>query len=171
MAKAAFDKTQINGAVWHPTDKVLDVSTPHALSQAAGYLKFANGIDGGVYFRGQCAVHSTMVPSLFRGLKRVLTTRETHLHQFMTAAVQNGAFLPNTPDYAREPLLQHYGIRTRWLDLFDNVWTALWLGCNRAMATGRFGEYLHYIPNDSQHADRRHEVGKGEISAGNEKSK
>jgi hypothetical protein len=31
----------------------------------------------------------------------------------------------DTPDYAREPLLQHYGIKTRWIDIVDNLWTCL----------------------------------------------
>lgn len=28
--------------------------------------------------------------------------------------------------FVREPLLQHYGIEIRWLDLVDNFWIALW---------------------------------------------
>ncbi|GAA0468199.1 hypothetical protein Ade02nite_79030 [Paractinoplanes deccanensis] len=34
------------------------------------------------------------------------------------------------PRYAAEPLLQHYGIRTRWLDLVGNIWSALWFACH-----------------------------------------
>lgn len=30
-----------------------------------------------------------------------------------------------------EPLLQHYGVRTRWLDVVDNIWVALWFAVNR----------------------------------------
>ncbi|WP_152666724.1 FRG domain-containing protein [Arthrobacter sp. YC-RL1] len=39
-----------------------------------------------------------------------------------------------------EPLLQHYGLRTRWVDLVDNVWVALWFACHVYVSTdgGRF---------------------------------
>lgn len=39
-----------------------------------------------------------------------------------------------------EPVLQHYGLRTRWVDLVDNVWIALWFGCHEYVSTdaGRF---------------------------------
>jgi hypothetical protein len=50
----------------------------------------------------------------------------------------------------REPLLQHYGIRTTWLDVVDNIWVALWFACHQARTTGWPEEYLHFekrIPN------------------------
>ncbi|MBZ4488077.1 FRG domain-containing protein [Microbacterium sp. cx-55] len=34
-----------------------------------------------------------------------------------------------------EPLLQHYGIRTRWVDLVDNAWVALWFACHEYVMT------------------------------------
>ena len=37
-----------------------------------------------------------------------------------------------------EPLLQHYGIQTTWLDLVDNIWIALWFSCYKATSTGRY---------------------------------
>jgi hypothetical protein len=39
-----------------------------------------------------------------------------------------------------EPLLQHYGLRTRWIDLVDNVWIALWFACHEYVSAdaGRF---------------------------------
>ncbi|GAA2074685.1 FRG domain-containing protein [Aeromicrobium tamlense] len=35
-----------------------------------------------------------------------------------------------------EPLLQHYGIRTRWLDVVDNIWIALWFACHTEETAG-----------------------------------
>lgn len=57
-------------------------------------------------------------------------------------AVESGP--GSTPDYAKEPLLQHYGIHTRWLDLIDNVWIGLWFACHRAVTIGAKSEYLHF---------------------------
>jgi hypothetical protein len=45
----------------------------------------------------------------------------------------------------REALLQHYGIRTTWLDVVDNLWVALWFACHHAKALARGSEeYLHF---------------------------
>jgi len=56
-----------------------------------------------------------------------------------------GSLVPGTYRAAIEPLLQHYGIRTRWLDLVDNIWIALWFACHEQKteyeATGALGRY------------------------------
>lgn len=41
-----------------------------------------------------------------------------------------------------EPLLQHYGLRTRWLDVVDNVWIALWFACHVQQSDGRHAFHL-----------------------------
>ncbi|WP_217694889.1 hypothetical protein, partial [Deinococcus marmoris] len=43
-----------------------------------------------------------------------------------------------------EPLLQHYGIQTTWLDLVDNIWIALWFSCYKAVSSGKDGKYLNF---------------------------
>lgn len=47
---------------------------------------------------------------------------------------------------AVEPLLQHYGTRTRWLDVVDNVWIALWFACHTQTSTGRHAFHLRRSP-------------------------
>lgn len=37
-------------------------------------------------------------------------------------------FIDDLDEYAKEPLLQHYGIHTRWIDLVNNLWIAIWFG-------------------------------------------
>ena len=46
------------------------------------------------------------------------------------------------PRYAVEPLLQHYGVKTRWLDVVDNLWVALWFACHHFEREGR---YVHVV--------------------------
>ena len=49
-----------------------------------------------------------------------------------------------------EPLLQHYGIKTYWLDIVDNVWVALWFALHKTTSTiidNR--EYIHIYENDA----------------------
>jgi hypothetical protein len=38
--------------------------------------------------------------------------------------------------------LQHYGIRTRWIDVVDNIWVALWFACHKFM---RVNEHIHVV--------------------------
>lgn len=52
--------------------------------------------------------------------------------------------MPSTSVVAYEPLLQHYGIRTTWLDLVDNIWTALWFASHTAYISGSNKQYIHY---------------------------
>lgn len=40
------------------------------------------------------------------------------------------SLMSGTHRAAIEPLLQHYGLRTRWLDVVDNIWVALWFAVN-----------------------------------------
>ncbi|MCT0200204.1 FRG domain-containing protein [Synechococcus sp. CS-1325] len=125
---------------------VYDVSNQHVLVQAAGYLKhvWAKESVCSVFFRGQSKLYPSLEPSLYRGAK---TEKQKMLRDKALVAYlkeSEGNVMRAVPDYAREALLQHYGIRTRWLDVVDNIWIALWFACHTAHATGRIGEYLHF---------------------------
>lgn len=54
-----------------------------------------------------------------------------------------GGIVRSTPRAAIEPLLQHYGLRTRWIDVVDNVWVALWFACHDQI-THKEGRYAHH---------------------------
>lgn len=127
--------------------EVLHADEPHALVMAAGYLKFNRAGDGeGIYFRGQRKHYGSLVPSLFRGStsqksqeKKIIALNKA-INSFHSA----GTIFSGFGEYAHEPLLQHYGINTTWIDLVDNIWVALWFACHRAMAAGKHKEYLHF---------------------------
>src|SRR3954470_4149117 len=95
-----------------------------------------------------------MVPALFRGLKNVgpMYNRVGALKKYLQEVKEGFGLLGNTPEYTFEPLLQHYGIRTRWLDLVDNFWTALWFACQEARSTGELDQYLHFSPSPKEYA-------------------
>jgi FRG domain-containing protein len=139
---------------WDPEKGALRVDTPQALIQAVGYLKYARRHEGLVLFRGQNQLYGTMRPALYRGLRKeqARQAREKELEAYVEQVRAAGAFLENTPPYAHEAILQHYGIRTRWLDLVDNAWSALWFACHDAFVTGHRGQYLHYEPSRAQEA-------------------
>lgn len=129
--------------------KVLHVSNPHTLVQAAGYLKHIRAAEQekGVFFRGQRRLYPTMAPTIFRGPlePRPRDERRKVLNEFLHELNENGTALTSVPEYSREPLLQHYGINTTWIDVVDNVWVALWFACYEAKVLPRRGSnYLHF---------------------------
>lgn len=130
---------------------VLTVDTLPGLVQVVGYLKYRS--DGTTYLRGQGRLHKMMLPSLFRQGTRLdalgkpldefiarsapwTRTHKDHRVKDCTERLSQAAkserrlFSGGVPRYAAEPLLQHYGLNTRWLDLVDNLWVALWFACH-----------------------------------------
>lgn len=148
---ADFTKLAVKGAT-HTTDShgrhVLEVSDPHALIQAAGYLKHRCALDGeSVFFRGQEATYSSLAPTLFRGIpasQRAQAARSSAKNKFLKEVVSTSSIFQKFHAVAHEPLLQHYGLQTTWLDLVDNIWVALWFASHRAHSSGVGGKYLHF---------------------------
>ncbi|WP_437338482.1 FRG domain-containing protein [Sorangium sp. So ce394] len=140
-----LSKLKTPGGSWDSKLEVLDVTSQHTLIQAAGYLKHALAHNGPVYFRGQLDKFPTMAPSLYRGCTTISRAQKRFNHfRELRNAVSKKAFITSTPEYAYDALLQHYGIRTNWLDVVDNIWVALWFSCHTALSYGRRGEYLHF---------------------------
>lgn len=141
-------------------EKVYHVTTPHMFIQAAGYLKHVHYTTGdkAVYYRGQESLYKgSLKPSLYRNLETEnAQDRLNHMiSEYLSAVKCEGKMLRNVPAYVREPLLQHYGIRTRWIDLVDNIWVALWFACHTAHAVGKKAEFLHFErrkPREDQYA-------------------
>ncbi|MDR3749938.1 MAG: FRG domain-containing protein [Terracidiphilus sp.] len=139
------------------THEVLVAKNPQALLTVAGYLKYvcAKETGQGVYFRGQRTIYGTLNPALYRGIKSqgARDHRERSLSKVLTTVRRSAGIFKTFGVYAHEPLLQHYGIWTTWIDLVDNVWVALWFACNRALPSGKRKEYLHFeerIPDKTE---------------------
>lgn len=155
MSASRLENLKSNfGMKWSATDSTLEVETPHALAQAVGYIKYARRDQGAVYFRGQDDIYPQMRPSLYRGAKSQggKQKRDEQLNTYTLQTHEADAFIPKTPEYTHEPILQHYGIKTRWLDLVDNVWTALWFGCQEVHHSGPDKRYLHFEPSNKPYA-------------------
>lgn len=155
-----LSKVTIKSTAW-TTDasgvNVLHAEEPHALVMAAGYLKFklAKSSSEGIYFRGQRKLYGSLVPTLYRGLtaQKAQSKKHTALAGLLTKFRKSGNIFDSFGEYAHEPLLQHYGISTSWIDLVDNVWVALWFACHRAMTIGKASEFVHFerrLPSDSE---------------------
>jgi hypothetical protein len=135
---------------WDPSRCVYEVDTPNAFTQAAGYLKYTRSAGGPIYFRGQRSLHDTVFASLHRlptGLPKGgagITNSNKVMNSFLAqiATSKFRGFIRGTPEHAIEPLLQHYFMNTRYIDVVDNPWIALWFATRRLVF--RRGRYAHY---------------------------
>ena len=153
---------------------VISIRDPNALTQVIGWLKFTSG-SGRVLFRGQSTLYPSLYPSGLRDSQsRTMTKYSYSMKRFVSAAAgadcrcRPGGFgyahserceeqvrksdsprglVARTYRAAVEPLLQHYGLRTRWLDLVDNIWIALWFGCQTHIQHGRHASHLLRSPD------------------------
>lgn len=132
---------------------VFEVKSMHELNQIIGKAKFDNRDYGTVYYRGQCELYDNLIPSLYRELYLDIYVRHKKDAHKECAAIGNleSSFfrfvntidkdtklpkdLTKTSDniHRKEIIkgtLQHYGLKTPYLDLVDNHWVALWMGLN-----------------------------------------
>lgn len=128
--------------------EVFHVTTPHALMQAVGYLKHTAEPWERIYMRGQGRLYDALSPTLYRGITNPVSQGKRHasLSKVIKDFEAANTLFNAIPDYAKEPLLQHYGIQTTWLDIVDNVWVALWFALHRAHVSGPEKQYMHFDP-------------------------
>lgn len=136
---------------------VYHAKKPFVLVQAAGYLKHvrAESDNKSVYFRGQSRLYPALSPKLYRGIIKpnARGKRDDAMQLFLKGIRRNKKVLRAVSDHVQEPILQHYGLKTRWLDVIDNVWIALWFACHTAHAFGKHGEYLHFEKRIVRHTE------------------
>lgn len=138
---------------------VIDINDIDSLTQAVGYLKYQT--QGPVFFRGQHSIYNPLIPSPssqrpntcgISGRAPNDTEATTFIYDTIKLAAKwpddinwssetllyadkpsgtNNLLNGDVPLYAMEPLLQHYGLNTRWLDLTDSLPYALFFGLVR----------------------------------------
>ena len=99
-----------------------------------------------MFFRGQARLYGSLAPSLLRGARDGPPTvkRRARLATLLKDIDADKQALRAVDPECREALLQHYGIRTTWIDVVDNIWVALWFACHRAKGIGKMNDYLHF---------------------------
>lgn len=124
------------------------ISSYHTLVQYIGYAKYLNRNIGNVYLRGQHKMYDSLIPSIFRNISNSggFSNRNQHIGQFVAQCAQKMKFIADLDNIVREPVLQHYGIGTRWIDLVDNVWVALWFGIHEWHTQIYAREYKNVVP-------------------------
>ena len=122
---------------------IYEAKSLHGFNQIIGYAKYKFRDYGYVYYRGECKLHKTLLPSIFRNHTRLNKANDS------VGAVLNAMYTDaklykelglsglNKPiaNYVMEGMIQHYGVKTRYIDIVDNHWIALWMGLYEAKAT------------------------------------
>jgi len=106
--------------------------------QAVGkvhYIAANPGSDGKcyrVFYRGQTKLYGkdlkSIVPSAFRS-KVTRSDIDSAIARLRQLNPFEGSQISNE---AIEGLMQQYGASSRWIDVVDNIWVALWFACHRA---------------------------------------
>ena len=86
-----------------------------------------------IFYRGQNALYGKhcdeMKPSAYRGNGDCTKSIEENINHILTLKPFCGS---NISREAIEGLIQQYGGVSRWIDVVDNIWIALWFSCHRA---------------------------------------
>lgn len=149
IPKHSLEMFEVNGGKWDKTEKVLHLTSPHLLTQVAGYAKFKKGPSNtSVYFRGQGKKFPSFKAGIYRsnanyGMNFV-HKRHAAINKYVDGMISAQAFLNGSPAHVAEPILQHYGLRTRWVDFVDNIWIALWFACHDYFCCGPSGRFAHF---------------------------
>lgn len=134
---------------------IFEVFSVHGLNRLVGYAKFNNHQYGNIYYRGECKQYKSIVPSLLRGQTNTdkwngklsgLIKKIFYDERIMGTINVHGTF-----ECCKEPIegmLQHYGIPTRYVDVVDNHWIALWMGLNDCKKLKQTKEYYHYVERE-----------------------
>lgn len=141
---------------------VYKIDTTSAFNQIVGFAKFVNSDYGNVYYRGISSLYDNVLPSLMRNrakgmssdlndickkistdarLKSSLKLRDMIKCHRIEEQSRLNKNIKRCNKYTVEALLQHYVGATRFLDVVDNHWIALWMGLYCFSMHGKRGKY------------------------------
>ena len=146
-------KDSMGGVVPVP---IYEANSIYGLNQLVGYAKFINRDYGYVCYRGECRLHPTLKPSLYRHSQKLANANNKiceHINKIRKDAALRSElnlddFGDNQEKYVVEGMLQHYGVPTRFVDVVDNLWVALWMGqyaCEVKTNVKTKVPYAHYF--------------------------
>lgn len=135
------------------TVPIYEAFSVYGFNRLVGYLKYLNRTYANVYCRGECKLHESLIPSLYRG-KDNLKIEDRKINLIINRFLEDNKMLdylgldPNDKErsqYRIESVLQHYGATTSFLDVVDNHWVALWMGLNRYIIVTQTDKYAKYV--------------------------
>lgn len=133
---------------------LVEIKSFHALNQYIGYVKHINQNNEKIYFRGQTTLYKKLLPSLYRLCEsdKAIERRNSKIGNIIKDTKTRVPMLKDVDNKIVEPLLQHYGIKTRWIDLVDNLWIALTFCLYEYKASKGFSNRYEYVKirNDNE---------------------
>ena len=134
-----------------------DVEKMSAFNQLIGHAKFLNAEYGNVYYRGVNGLFDNVLPSIMRNRKKAEALDLNHqlsricddvyFHKSLklrdmpkrlyAKTYYLGNEITRKNKYRVEGMMQHYAGNTRFLDVVDNHWVALWMGLHNFVMLGR----------------------------------
>lgn len=120
----------------------LGLQHPAALARFVAFVKYRVQLTGGdVFLRGQTEHHRGMTPALFRQVAAPELARRVDAYARVLGKIQES--LPYGRFHRSNPgaLFQHYGLKTPWLDLVDNLYTAVWFATHEHRSDSEFRSY------------------------------
>lgn len=138
-----------------------DIYTSSAFNQIIGHVKFANADYGNVYYRGVTGLYDNVLPSLMRkrrdgsasDLNAVLSNIRNNIYFSDSLKLlpmledkrinkKKNNEIRRINNYRIEGLLQHYAGCTRFLDVVDNHWVALWMSLHNFRSHGKGKQFV-----------------------------
>jgi hypothetical protein len=98
-------------------------------TQLANFVAFCKARGRRIYLRGHNSSHSQLLPTLFRGRSdhQALWTAYNAFIRDLSITVKGTRFTRRNFG----AVLQHYGFRTPWLDVVDDLHVAIWFALNK----------------------------------------
>ncbi len=134
-------------------DHMLKIPMTHLSSDLVGFTPLDNirmkKQGGGMnYVHGGISLQECVVPVIeFKNMrttsKKFVDVKKATLELISQSRKVN----PNDIDTSKikiEGMLQHYGVPTRFIDVVDNHWVALWMGLNQTDRPKQYNQYYHY---------------------------
>ncbi len=108
--------------------RVVTVTSYLSLIALFGFVKYSSHSQ--VLLRGQTSDHGNLLPSALRAHKPESIQEEL---EELLDDIRNALRVDLAPNHrpTTEPLFQHYGLKTRWLDLVDSVPHALYFALHK----------------------------------------
>lgn len=134
------------------TVPIFEVFSVFGFNRIVGYLKYLNRSYANVYSRGECKLHKSLIPSLYRE-KTDIKNEDKKVTMIVNRFFDDDklslslSLKHDDMENSRhriEGVLQHYGATTSYLDVVDNHWIALWMGLNKyevKLQTDSYAEY------------------------------
>ncbi len=106
---------------------------PIVFARLAGEIKHRLGRPSKgaqIFMRGQTDDHKGMVPSIFREIQnKDEYSKRCNAYNALGKYIKQIAKAKRFEGEVGNAILQHYGVKTSWLDLVDNIFIALWFAC------------------------------------------